>query len=101
MELRLYDTLTRDKRPFQPLDPARVRMYVCGPTVYDFAHIGNARPFIVFDVLFRLLRHLYRPDHVTDVRNIPHVDAYIKAPAYRLLTGQSLYLTYSSVTARI
>ena len=59
MELKLYDTLTREKRIFTPLDPARVRMYVCGPTVYDFAHIGNARPVIVFDVLFRLLRHLY------------------------------------------
>ena len=59
MELRLYDTLTREKRPFVPLDPDNVRMYVCGPTVYDFAHIGNARPVIVFDVLFRLLRHLY------------------------------------------
>ena len=59
MELKLYDTLTREKRVFAPIDPARVRMYVCGPTVYDFAHIGNARPVIVFDVLFRLLRHLY------------------------------------------
>ena len=59
MELRLYDTLTREKRPFVPLDPENVRMYVCGPTVYDFAHIGNARPVIVFDVLFRLLRHRY------------------------------------------
>ena len=58
MELKLYDTLTRDKRVFEPLDRQRVRMYVCGPTVYDFAHIGNARPVIVFDVLFRLLRHL-------------------------------------------
>jgi len=56
MELRLYDTLTRDKRVFTPLNPANVRMYVCGPTVYDFAHIGNARPVIVFDVLFRLRR---------------------------------------------
>ncbi|HEX4555318.1 MAG TPA: cysteine--tRNA ligase, partial [Xanthobacteraceae bacterium] len=55
MGLRLYDTLTREKRDFVPLDPACVRMYVCGPTVYDFAHIGNARPVIVFDVLFRLL----------------------------------------------
>ena len=59
MELRLHDTLTREKRPFVPLDPNNVRMYVCGPTVYDFAHIGNARPVIVFDVLFRLLRHLF------------------------------------------
>ena len=74
MELKLYDTLTRQKRAFAPLDPANVRMYVCGPTVYDFAHIGNARPVIVFDVLFRLLRHLYGPEHVTYVRNITDVD---------------------------
>src|SRR5712664_852494 len=74
MELKLYDTRTREKRPFRPLDPARVRMYVCGPTVYDFAHIGNARPVIVFDVLFRLLRHLYGADHVTYVRNITDID---------------------------
>ena len=81
MELRLYDTLTREKRLFQPLDPARVRMYVCGPTVYDFAHIGNARPVIVFDVLFRLLRHLYGAEHVTYVRNITDVDDKINARA--------------------
>jgi cysteinyl-tRNA synthetase len=72
--LRLYNTLTRKKEAFRPLDPANVRMYVCGPTVYDYAHIGNARPVIVFDVLFRLLRHLYGPDHVTYVRNITDVD---------------------------
>jgi cysteinyl-tRNA synthetase len=81
MELRLYDTLTREKRPFRPLDPARVRMYVCGPTVYDFAHIGNARPVIVFDVLFRLLRHLYGSEHVTYVSNITDVDDKINARA--------------------
>jgi cysteinyl-tRNA synthetase len=81
MELRLYDTLTREKRVFAPLDPARVRMYVCGPTVYDFAHIGNARPVIVFDVLFRLLRHIYGPDHVTYVRNVTDVDDKINARA--------------------
>ena len=81
MELRLYDTLTREKRPFRPLDPARVRMYVCGPTVYDFAHIGNARPVIVFDVLFRLLRHLYGAAHVTYVRNITDVEDKINARA--------------------
>jgi cysteinyl-tRNA synthetase len=81
MDLRLYDTLTREKRVFRPLDPARVRMYVCGPTVYDFAHIGNARPVIVFDVLFRLLRHLYGADHVTYVRNITDVDDKINARA--------------------
>ena len=81
MELRLYDTLTRDKRPFMPIDPARVRMYVCGPTVYDFAHIGNARPVIVFDVLFRLLRLIYGADHVTYVRNVTDVDDKINARA--------------------
>jgi cysteinyl-tRNA synthetase len=81
MDLKLYDTLTREKRVFQPLDPARVRMYVCGPTVYDFAHIGNARPVIVFDVLFRLLRHLYGADHVKYVRNITDVDDKINARA--------------------
>ncbi len=80
-ELKLYDTLTREKRVFNPIDPARVRMYVCGPTVYDFAHIGNARPVIVFDVLFRLLRHLYGEKHVTYVRNITDVDDKINARA--------------------
>src|SRR6187402_1333194 len=81
MELKLYDTLTREKRTFTPIDPARVRIYVCGPTVYDFAHIGNARPVIVFDVLFRLLRHLYGAEHVTYVRNITDVDDKINARA--------------------
>src|ERR1700751_639731 len=81
MELRLYDTLTGEKRLFKPIDPARVRMYVCGPTVYDFAHIGNARPVIVFDVLFRLLRHLYGADHVTYVRNVTDGDDKINARA--------------------
>src|ERR1700716_3107268 len=81
MDLRLYDTLTREKRLFTPLDPHNVRMYVCGPTVYDFAHIGNARPVIVFDVLFRLLRHLYGESHVTYVRNITDVDDKINARA--------------------
>src|ERR1700746_1077862 len=81
MELRLYDTFSREKRTFKPLDPNNVRMYVCGPTVYDFAHIGNARPVIVFDVLFRLLRHLYGAEHVTYVRNITDVDDKINARA--------------------
>ena len=81
MDLKLYDTLTREKRPFTPLDDKRVRMYVCGPTVYDFAHIGNARPVIVFDVLYRLLRHLYGESHVTYVRNITDVDDKINARA--------------------
>jgi cysteinyl-tRNA synthetase len=81
MTLKLYDTLTRDKRDFVPIDPARVRLYVCGPTVYYFAHIGNARPVIVFDVLFRLLRQLYGEAHVTYVRNITDVDDKINARA--------------------
>jgi len=81
LELKLYDTLTREKRVFTPLDPERVRMYVCGPTVYDFAHIGNARPVIVFDVLFRLLRHIYGAEHVTYVRNVTDVDDKINARA--------------------
>jgi cysteinyl-tRNA synthetase len=81
MELTLYDTLTRSKRVFTPLNPARVRMYVCGPTVYDFAHIGNARPVIVFDLLFRLLRHIYGKEHVTYVRNVTDVDDKINARA--------------------
>ncbi|WP_237481622.1 cysteine--tRNA ligase [Lichenibacterium dinghuense] len=74
MALRLYNTLTRRKDDFSPLDPERVRLYVCGPTVYDRAHIGNARPVIVFDVLFRLLRHLYGADHVVYARNITDID---------------------------
>ena len=81
MGLRLHNTLTRTKQDFVPIDSANVRMYVCGPTVYDFAHIGNARPLIVFDVLFRLLRHLYGPEHVTYVRNITDVDDKINARA--------------------
>ena len=83
MVLRLYDTLTRTKRDFVPIDESDVRMYVCGPTVYDFAHIGNARPAIVFDVLFRLLRHKYGADHVTYVRNITDVDDKINDRALR------------------
>ena len=82
-KLRLTNTLTRAKEDFVPIDPANVRMYVCGPTVYDFAHIGNARPVIVFDVLFRLLRHLYGAAHVTYVRNITDVDDKINARALR------------------
>ena len=83
MELRLYDTMTKEKRPLVPLDPSNVRMYVCGPTVYDYAHIGNARPVIVFDVLFRLLRHIYGEKHVTYARNITDVDDKINARAAR------------------
>ncbi|MBA3039469.1 MAG: cysteine--tRNA ligase [Alphaproteobacteria bacterium] len=81
--LKLYNTLTRDKVDFAPIDADNVRMYVCGPTVYDFAHIGNARPVIVFDVLYRLLRHVYGESHVTYVRNITDVDDKINARALR------------------
>ncbi len=83
MTLRLYNTLTRTKENFKPLDDKNVRMYVCGPTVYDYAHIGNARPVIVFDVLYRLLRHLYGENHVTYVRNLTDVDDKINARALR------------------
>ena len=81
--LRLYNTLTREKAVFEPIDRTNVRMYVCGPTVYDYAHIGNARPAIVFDVLYRLLRHVYGAEHVTYVRNITDVDDKINARAAR------------------
>ena len=81
--LRLYNTLTRRKEDFAPIDRNAVRLYVCGPTVYDFAHIGNARPVIAFDVLFRLLRHLYGAEHVRYVRNITDVDDKINARAER------------------
>jgi len=74
MTITLYDTKQRRKREFTPLDAENVRMYVCGPTVYDRAHLGNARPVVVFDVLYRLLRHTYGADHVTYVRNFTDVD---------------------------
>ena len=80
-QLRLTNTLTRSKEVFTPIDPTNVRMYVCGPTVYDFAHIGNARPVIVFDLLFRLLRHVYGAEHVTYARNITDVDDKINVRA--------------------
>ncbi len=74
MSLTLYDTSARAKRPFEPQDPKRVTLYVCGPTVYNYAHIGNARPPVVFDVLFRLLRRTYGDDAVVYARNITDVD---------------------------
>jgi cysteinyl-tRNA synthetase len=98
MELRLYDTLTKEKRVFEPIDRGNVRMYVCGPTVYDFAHIGNARPVIVFDVLFRLLRHLYGENHVTYVRNITDVDDKINDRAARDFPGLPLNEAIRKVT---
>ncbi len=83
MTLRFYNTLTRRREDFAPIDPAAVRLYVCGPTVYDFAHIGNARPVIVFDVLYRLLRHVYGSEHVIYARNVTDVDDKINARAER------------------
>ena len=81
--IRLTNSKTRTKEDFAPIDPANVRMYLCGPTVYDRAHLGNARPVIVFDVLNRLLRHVYGADHVTYVRNFTDVDDKINAEALR------------------
>ena len=81
MVLRLYNTLSRSKEGFAPIDDRCVRLYVCGPTVYDRAHIGNARPLILFDVLFRLLRAIYGAEHVVYVRNLTDVDDKINARA--------------------
>ncbi len=81
VEIKLYNTATRSKERFEPLDATNVRMYVCGPTVYDRAHLGNARPVVVFDVLYRLLRHVYGEAHVTYVRNFTDVDDKIIARA--------------------
>ncbi len=80
-EIRLTNTKTRRKEAFEPIDPGNVRLYVCGPTVYDRAHLGNGRPVVVFDVLFRLLRHVYGERHVTYVRNFTDVDDKINAAA--------------------
>jgi cysteinyl-tRNA synthetase len=101
MGLRLHNTLTRTKEDFVPIDPQNVRMYVCGPTVYDFAHVGNARPLIVFDVLFRLLRHLYGPEHVTYVRNITDVDDKIVHRAAEECPDLPLNEAIRKVTAMI
>uniref|UniRef100_UPI00261A8618 cysteine--tRNA ligase n=1 Tax=uncultured Ruegeria sp. TaxID=259304 RepID=UPI00261A8618 len=81
--IKLHNTRTRTKEDFVPIDPENVRMYVCGPTVYDRAHLGNARPVVVFDVLYRLLRHVYGAEHVTYVRNFTDVDDKINATALK------------------
>ena len=99
MTLRFFNTLTRRKEDFAPIDPRNVRIYVCGPTVYDFAHIGNARPVIVFDVLFRLLRHAYGAEHVLYARNITDVDDKINARAARDHPGLPLNEAIAEVTA--
>lgn len=105
MPLQLHNTLSRHKETFEPIDAGRVRMYVCGPTVYGDIHVGNARPFVVFDVLYRLLRHLYGEDHVTYVRNITDVDDKINARARELgediseLTARTAARFYEDVAA--
>src|SRR5260370_35093250 len=81
-ELYLHNHLTRRKDRFEPIDPSHIRMYCCGPTVYDLAHVGNARPEVVYDVLVRLLRRLY--PKVTYVRNLPDVEDKINARAAEL-----------------
>ena len=83
VSIRLTNSKTRRKEVFTPLNPQDVRMYVCGPTVYDRAHLGNARPVVVFDTLYRLLRHVHGADHVTYVRNFTDVDDKINAEAQR------------------
>src|ERR1044071_5232478 len=109
MQLKLYDTLTREKQVFTPLDANNVRMYVCGPTVYDFAHIGNARPVIVFDVLYRLLRYLAKKGtwddgrgetRVTYVRNITDVDDKINARAVEDFPELPLNQAIGEVTSK-
>src|ERR1700730_18593632 len=100
MGIKPYATLRREKRAFAPLDPGNVRMYVCGPTVYDYAHIGNARPLIVFDVLFRLLRHFSGPEHVAYVRNITDVDYKINARAAEEYPDLPLNQAIRAVTSR-
>ncbi|HQR88209.1 MAG: cysteine--tRNA ligase [Caulobacter sp. 12-67-6] len=82
MTFKLHDTLTREKRAFVPADPSRVTMYVCGPTVYNHAHIGNFRPVVVFDVLYRMLRHIYGEDAVVYARNVTDVDDKINKKAF-------------------
>jgi cysteinyl-tRNA synthetase len=100
MELKLYDTMTKEKRPFAPLDPANVRVYACGPTVYDFIHIGNGRMAVVFDVLFRLLRQVYGAGNVVYARNITDVDDKINARAAREYPDLPLNEAISAVTRK-
>ena len=105
MTLRFHNTLTRRKEAFAPFDPARVRLYACGPTVYDYLHVGNGRMLIVFDVLFRLLRHTFGADHVIYVRNITDVDDKINARAaergvpIRALTDEMIAIFHTDAQA--
>ncbi|MFK7945280.1 MAG: cysteine--tRNA ligase, partial [Paracoccaceae bacterium] len=98
-EIRLYNTRTRSKELFTPIDPTNVSMYVCGPTVYARAHIGNARPVVVFDVLYRLLRHQFGTDAVTYVRNFTDVDDRIIESAVAVKgAGESLEAATKRIT---
>ncbi len=105
MSLRLYNTFTRRKEVFEPIDPGLVRLYACGPTVYDHLHIGNGRMLIVFDLLFRLLGHIYGPEHVRYVRNITDVDDKINARAaergvdIRVLTDEMTAIFHEDAAA--
>src|ERR1700682_5311941 len=98
MTLKLYNSLTRRKEEFQPLDRENVRMYVCGPTVYDYAHIGNARAVTAFDLLYRVLRHEYGEGHVKYVRNITDVEDKIMAGAKA--SGQTIDQMRARTTAQ-
>ncbi len=100
IKIKLYNTLSRKKQDFVPIKTDNVRLYVCGPTVYDYAHIGNARPVIVFDVLFRLLRHVYGENHVTYVRNITDVDDKINARAAQDFPNLELNEAIKKVTQK-
>jgi cysteinyl-tRNA synthetase len=99
VQLTLYNTLTRTKAPFAPIDPVHVRLYACGPTVYDYAHIGNGRAAIVFDLLFRLLRQVYGEANVIYARNVTDVDDKINARAVRDFPGLPLNEAIAEVTA--
>jgi len=98
MALQLYNSLTRRKAPFVPIDPRNVRMYVCGPTVYDYAHIGNARAVVAFDLLYRVLRHEYGDRHVKYVRNITDVEDKIIDAAQK--SGQTIAEVTGRTTAQ-
>ena len=88
IKIKLHNTLTRKKQTFVPLDENNVRLYLCGPTVYDRAHIGNARPVVVFDILYRLLRYTYGTDFVSYARNFTDVDDKINVKS--ISTGRSI-----------